>query len=98
MAGWYFKKIHWWTSMIVAFVIGALPTAIFLWPLRYPELQTTSSRWDREKMVQTMINGVPTVTGWADWISAFTIMGLFGVSGGLGFWLIWRQRNKSAAS
>jgi LPXTG-motif cell wall-anchored protein len=49
-------------------------------------------------MVQTMINGVPTVTGWADWISAFTIMGLFGVSGGLGFWLIWRQRNKSAAS
>ena len=95
--GWYFKTIRWWTSIVVAFFVGALPTAIFLWPLKYPELQSTSSRWDGEKMVQTIIKGVPTVTGWTDWISAFTVMGLFGVSGGLVFWLIWRQHNKPAS-
>jgi hypothetical protein len=98
IVGWYFKKIHWWTSVIAAFVIGALPTAVFLWPLRYPQLRTTSSRWDGEKMVQTMIQGVPTVTGWTDWLSAFTIVGLFGVSGGLVFWLVWKPHNRSASS
>ena len=49
--GWYFKAIHWWTSILVAFLVGAVPTAIFLWPLKYPQLQSTSSRWDGEKMV-----------------------------------------------
>ena len=94
IVGWYFKRIRWWTSIVASFIIGALPTAIFLWPLKYPQLQTTSSRWDGEKMVQTMIKGVPTVTGWTDWVSAFTVMGLFGVIGGITFWLIWRERNK----
>ena len=98
IVGWYFKGIRWWTSIVVAFIVGALPTAIFLWPLRHPQLQTTSSRWGGEKMVQTMIQGVPTVTGWTDWISAFMVMGLFGVSGGLVFWLIWRPRNRSVRS
>jgi len=94
IVGWYFKKIRLWTSVVVSFLIGAMPTAIFLWPLKYPELHSTSSRWDGEKMVQTMIDGVPTFTGWTDWISAFTVMGLFGASGGLVFWLIWKPRNK----
>ena len=92
--GWYFQAIQSWTSIVAAFLVGALPTAVFLWPLKYPELQSTSSRWDGEKMLQIVIDGVPTVTGWTDWISAFTIMGLFGVSGGLVFWLIWRYSNK----
>ncbi len=98
IVGWYFNRIRWWTSVVVAFIVGALPTAIFLWPLKHPQLQTTSSRWDGEKMVQTMIRGVPTVTGWTDWITAFMVMGLFGVSGGLVFWLIWRPRNRSVRS
>lgn len=98
IVGWYFKSIRWWTSIVASFIIGALPTAIFLWPLKYPQLQTTSSRWNGEKMVQTMIGGDPTVTGWTDWVSAFVIMGLFGVSGGITFWLIWRQRDKSTSS
>lgn len=96
--GWYFNAIRWWTSMVTAFIVGALPTAIFLWPLKYPKLQTTSSRWNGEKIVQTMVNGVPTVNGWTDWISAFTVMVFFGVSGGLVFWLIWRDRNRLASS
>ena len=98
IVGWYFNRIRWWTSIVVAFIVGALPTAIFLWPLRHPQLQTTSSRWDGEKMVQTMIQGVPTVAGWTDWITAFMVKGLFGVSGGLVFWLIWRPRNRSVRS
>lgn len=98
IVGWHFKAIRGWTSIVGAFLIGAMPTAIFLWPLKYPELHSTSSRWDGEKMVQTIVNGVPTITGWTDWISAFTVMGLFGASGGLIFWLIWRQRNKPASS
>ncbi|HET9914726.1 MAG TPA: hypothetical protein VFQ13_22730 [Anaerolineales bacterium] len=93
IAGWYFQKIRWWTSIVVAFIVGALPTAISLWPLKDPELQTTSSRWNGEEMVQTIIKGTPTLTGWTDWISAFVVMGLLGVSEGLVFWLIWRPRD-----
>lgn len=89
--GLYFKAIRWWSSISVSFVVGALPTAIYLWPLRHPMLQSTWSRWDNGKIVQTMIHGVPTATGWSDYIGSFTIMGLFGIVGGIAFWLVWES-------
>jgi hypothetical protein len=98
IGGWYVKAIRWRTSIVVAFLIGAVPTAIFLWPLKYPQLHSTSSRWDGEKMVHTMVDGIPTMTGWMDYIFAFTIMGLFSVSGGLAFWLIWTHHDQPDSS
>jgi len=48
------NAIHWWTCIVVAFLIGGLPIAI-----------------------------------WHGW-SEFGWWGLFGASGGFGFWLLWQ--------
>jgi hypothetical protein len=42
-------------------------------------------------MVQTMINGVPTVAGWISYIEGVLFMGAFGTLGGLAFWMVWRS-------
>src|ERR1051325_5374297 len=67
LLGFYFKAIRWWTSIGGSFIVGALPTAIYFWPLRYPMLETNSGYWDNGKMVQTMLHGIPTATGWSDY-------------------------------
>ena len=89
LLGFYFKAIRWWTSIGGSFIVGALPTAIYFWPLRYPMLETNSGYWDNGKMVQTMLHGIPTATGWSDYIGVVIIMGLFGASGGIAFWIVW---------
>jgi hypothetical protein len=93
LLGWYLHKIRWWSSLLVAFIIGATPTAILFWPLHYPALQTTASHWDGNKMVATIIDGVPTTAGWLQFISISVIAGLFGISGGVAFWLVWQYEN-----
>jgi len=82
--------IRWWSSALSGFVLGCLPVGIWSWPLLYPELKTSSSHWDGEKMVQTMIDGVPTVAGWISYTKGFLFMGAFGAMGGVAFWLVWR--------
>lgn len=83
--------IYWWSSIFAGFILGCIPIGIWTWPLKYPELKTSSSHWDGEKMVQTMIDGVPTMAGWVSYMSGVSFMGLFGAIGGLSFWLIWRK-------
>jgi hypothetical protein len=67
LLGWYFRVIRWWSTLMVAFVIGAVPTAISFSP-------GLSLGYYSPKL----------------YISMFTAMGLFGFSGGLAFWLLWR--------
>jgi len=62
--GWYFRTIRWWSTLIMAFIIGAVPTGVYLY--RSPSYIIESNR------------------------ELIVIMGLFGVSGGLVFWLLWR--------
>lgn len=98
--GLYLRKIRWWSTIIASFIVGALPIAILTWPLRYPELQTTSRRAEGESIVYTMVDGMPTATGWSDYITLFTIAGMFGVVGGIAFWFvywIWIQDDNKPA-
>ena len=62
--GWYLRAIRWWSTLIVAFIIGAVPTGIYLY--LSPSYIFESNR------------------------ELIPIMGLFGFSGGLVFWLLWR--------
>ena len=88
----YIKNIiYWWSSILVGFILGCIRVGIWSWPLRYLELKSSSIHWDGEKMVQTMIDGAPTLAGWVSYISSVSFMGLFGAIGGLSFWLIWRK-------
>jgi hypothetical protein len=62
--GWHFRAIRWWSTLGIAFIIGAVPTGVYLY-LGPPYLFESN----RELIF---------------------IMGLFGISGGLVFWLLWR--------
>ncbi len=62
--GWYFRVIRWWSTLVMAFIIGAVPTGVYLYLSPPPIFES-----NRELAV---------------------IMGLFGISGGLVFWLLWR--------
>ena len=84
------RAIRWWSALIAGFVLGCLPIAIGTWPARNPELQTTAAHWDGEKMVNTMIDGVPTLAGWIRYLEVTALFGGFGAVGGLAFWAVWR--------
>jgi len=78
------RAIRWWSTILVGFVLGAIPMAVFTWPLKYPELKTSAS----VDGVQTMINGIPTVAGWLQFIYGVSFFGVCGIAGALAFWLV----------
>lgn len=82
------KAIYWWSATAVGFLLGCVPVAFSLWPAD-ADLQTRASHWDGEKMVQTVVDGVPTLAGWVSYAKSVVLMGAFGAVGGLAFWLIW---------
>ena len=81
------NAVRWWTTIPSGFLLGAVPAAIFSWPLRYPGLKTSASI----NGVQTMINGVPTLAGWLQYLEGLSFMGACGIVGATAFWLIWRM-------
>ena len=83
------NAIRWWSVPAAGFVLACLPVAIDMWPSHEPDLQTTSSHWDGEKMVETMDSGVPTLAGWLSFAKAVLLFGAFGAVAGLSFWLVW---------
>jgi len=82
------NAIRWWSTVATGFLMACIPIAVWAWPLKYPELKSNSSHWDGQKMVQTMIDGVPTMEGWLSYGSGVLFMGAFGAIGGLAFWLV----------
>ena len=64
LLGWYLRAIRWWTTLLMAFIIGAVPMGVYLY--RSPSYIFEANR------------------------ELIVVMGLFGVSGGLVFWLLWR--------
>jgi hypothetical protein len=90
------NMVRGWSAIISGFVLGSIPVAVWAWPLRYAA-GSSSSHWDGEKMVNTMVNGVVTIAGWLSYVKGVLFMGAFGAIGGLSFWLVWRlmSPNKS---
>jgi len=83
----WLNAIRWWSTLGAGFVLGAVPVAIFTWPLRYAEFKSSAS----VDGVQTMIDGVPTLNGWFQYIYGASFMGACGAAGALAFWLVWRR-------
>ena len=83
------KAIRWWSSMLMGFALGCLPIAVDLWP--EDDSGVSSSHWDGEKMVATVVNGTATLAGWIQYGQSVAVFGLFGAVGGLAFWLVWRS-------
>jgi hypothetical protein len=83
----WLKLTKWWMSPISGFVIGSLPFAIFSWPLTHHA--ASYSAWDGSKMVDYIIDGVPTTAGWIQYVESVVGVGLFGIYGGVAAWLVW---------
>ena len=81
-----------WTAGIVGFVIGVVPPGVFMWPLKYPELKSTSSRGSGSDLVYTMIDGVPTAAGWLDFVFVCSAIGTLGFFTGFVFWYLNARR------
>lgn len=80
----YFKVVRCWSTLVAGFILGAVPMAIFTWPLKYPELKTSSS----VNGVKTMIDGVPTMAVWVQFIEGVCFFGACGLVAALAFWLV----------
>jgi hypothetical protein len=84
--------LRWWTCALAGFVIGAVPEGIRIWPMRHVGGNVvTVSVMRGGKMVQTLVNGVPTLAGWLDYATSVLTYAAVGVAGGLVFWLLWRR-------
>lgn len=80
----WFKLVRWWSTLGAGFTLAAVPMAIFTWPLRYPELKSSTS----VNGVQTMIDGIPTMAGWFQFAQGVLFLGACGLVGALAFWLV----------
>ncbi|MBU2984905.1 hypothetical protein KO528_06065 [Saccharophagus degradans] len=80
----YFNKISWWSTFLSGFSLGAVPAGIFTWPLRYASAGSYSS----VNGVETMVDGVPTIAGWVQFIEGVLFFGGLGFIAALAFWLV----------
>lgn len=85
-----FIGINFWSTSITGFLVALIPIAIWSWPLSYASSNMSSSHWNGDHMVQTMINGVPTIDGWLSYAKSAALFGLFGLVSGVVFWVVWR--------
>ncbi|MBB5208002.1 hypothetical protein [Chiayiivirga flava] len=67
--------LRWWSALLAGFVLGALPAAVITWPLRYASPGSYAS----SNGVETMVNGVPTVAGWLQYMGGAASFGVCGL-------------------
>jgi hypothetical protein len=84
------RWIRWWSATLVGFVLGCLPTAIWSWPLKASGPGTSISVVEGKRLVQIMVNGVPTLAGWLRYAREVGEAGLCGAAAGFVFWYMWR--------
>ena len=84
----YFNFTYFFAG-IIGFIVGALPLAVFTWPLRYAGTRSSSSF----NGVQHMIEGVPTMAGWLSYIQGFMVFGCLGILGAITYnYLLKKQK------
>lgn len=72
-------------TVLGAAIIGAIPVGILAWPL-HPGSKSSASAGG----VATIINGIPTMAGWLDYLKLLGMFGGFGALSGLVCWLVLR--------
>ena len=83
------KRLTAFSAIFGCCLIGAVPMAMWSWPIVDPELKmnATDSRWG-----QTVIDGVPTAAGWLAYGANVLLFGLIGLLAGVAFWFYLRVR------
>lgn len=78
---------QWWLAVVGGFIVGLLPTTILVILTSLNQSPGSSSGGSAGMDV---VNGVTTPLGWFHAFGGACIAGVFGVSGGLAFWAVWR--------
>jgi hypothetical protein len=78
------------TCALGGFLVGAVPLGV-LALISMTGLQSASSGGR-----STVINGVPTLAGWIEYVQGVGFVGLFGMAGGLTFWVAMRLSGQMA--
>ncbi len=78
----HIKSVNWFSTVVSGFLIAATPVAIFLWPYGSPGSSASSNG------VATLIDGVPTLAGWLEYLEAILFFGFFGLASAFVFWLL----------
>jgi hypothetical protein len=78
LVGWYFRAIRWWTTLVIAFLIGAIPAALSVLKSSIGKPEGTPL-WQSTDPSDLIFGG-----------SSVVLFGLIGLSSGLVFWLLWR--------
>jgi hypothetical protein len=80
-----------WTICVLGFFFGCLPMSIWSWPLKASLHGTSDAHWDGQKIVHSMVNGVPTLVGWISYLEGVVSMGALGAVSGAAFWFAWKN-------
>jgi hypothetical protein len=78
-----------WASLAgTGFVVAGLPVSILSWPIRTGS--SSGGGW-HGSYVQFVVDGVPTVYGWLQYVEGIVIYGLHGLIGAIVFFHVWRH-------
>jgi len=86
------NAVSWWSTLLCGFTLGVVPAGVFLWPLRYADLESSST----VNGVQTMVDGVPTAAGWLQYLGGVSFFGACGVVGAAAFLAVRRMGPKNS--
>jgi hypothetical protein len=73
--------IRWWSALLAGFVLGSVPAGAITWPLRY----ASPGSYVSSNGVDTMVNGVPTIAGWLQYLGGTAFFGACGFVAALAF-------------
>lgn len=79
------------TICLLGAVTGAAPLALWTWPLSADYQGRTSTYWDGSKTVSDMIDGVPTMIGWINYLEGIGTTAILGIISALAFWFVWQR-------
>jgi hypothetical protein len=78
-----------WAICLLGFFLGCLPMSIWSWPLKASLRGASDSHWDGEKVVHSIVDGVPTLVGWVSYGQGVLSMGALGLASGAAFSIAW---------
>jgi hypothetical protein len=87
---WRFGRLSWLTVGLAGFFTGLIPIAVLGWPLRTGSGFSSGGTWHGQYR-EFVVNGVPTMFGWLQYVEGLIFFGLHGLAGALAFYSVWRK-------